>query len=57
MSLTDKLEARVIAPYEELEFCPVLDFKDGVYIVLKDPDGINRFIDLKTTQVEIQNVQ
>ncbi|QGH74757.1 hypothetical protein DSS3PM1_00081 [Bacteriophage DSS3_PM1] len=51
------MKARVIAPYEELEFCPVLDFKGGVYIVLKDPDGINRFIDLKTTQVEIQNVQ
>lgn len=54
--MVNKQEARVIAPYKELEFCPVLDFKYGVYIVLKDPDGVNRFIDLKTTKVEIRNV-
>lgn len=49
------MKARVIAPTKEKEFCPVLDFQPDVYIVLKDPDGVNRFIDLTQTVVEITN--
>ena len=54
--MTNKQETRVIEPYIEFEFYPVIDFIEGVYVVRKDSDGVNRFIDLKTTKVEIRNV-
>jgi hypothetical protein len=49
------MKARVIRPYQEADFSEVLDYQPEKYIVVKDNDGVNRLIDLKTTQMELRH--
>lgn len=48
--------ARVIKPVTELGFKPVKALEKDQFVVLEDPDGILRYIDLKHTIVEIKHV-